>query len=133
MVLDTSAIIAILLNEPEVESLSLAIEQDPVRLLSAASFLESSIVLEMRFGEAGVRELDSLIERIQADIVPVDARQARAARVAFRTFGKGRHQAGLNFGDCFSYALSQVSGEPLLFKGSDFGRTDVRQVPLGRP
>jgi ribonuclease VapC len=132
MVLDTSAVLVILLNEPEVGAISFAIEQDPVRLLSAASFLEAAMVVESRYGDAGGRELDRLIERVELDIVPVDVRQARVARQAFRHFGKGRHPAALNFGDCFSYALSQVSGEPLLFKGDDFSKTDLQRVILGQ-
>lgn len=132
MVLDTSAVLVILLNEPEIDSISLAIEQDPVRLLSAASFLEAAMVVESRYGDPGGIELDRLIERIGIDIVPVDARQAEVARQGFRQFGKGRHPAALNFGDCFAYALSRVSGEPLLFKGNDFSRTDVQRVSLGQ-
>ena len=133
MVLDTSALVAILLNEPEIDEFSRLIERDPVRLLSAASFLETAIVVENRFGEAGGQDLDVLIRTAAIDVVPMDARQAEVARSAFRRFGKGRHPAALNFGDCFSYALSQVSGEPLLFKGDDFARTDIQRVPLGRP
>jgi ribonuclease VapC len=133
MVLDTSALVAILLNEPEIDELSRLIERDPVRLLSAASFLETSMVVESRFGESGGQGLDDLIQTAGIDVVPVDARQAEVARSAFRRFGKGRHPAALNFGDCFSYALSQVSGEPLLFKGNDFAKTDIQRVPLGRP
>lgn len=132
MVLDTSAILVILLNEPEIGAVSSAIEQDPVRLLSAASFLEAAMVVESRYGDAGGLELDRLVERVGLDIVPVDAPQARVARQAFRRFGKGRHPAALNFGDCFSYALSQVSGEPLLFKGDDFSKTDLQRVALGQ-
>jgi ribonuclease VapC len=133
MVLDTSAILAILLNEPEIDPFSIAIESDPVRLLSAASLVESSMVIEARHGEVGRRELDLLLQTIGVEIVAVDTHQAEIARHAFRTFGKGRHAAGLNFGDCFSYALSQVAGEPLLFKGDDFSKTDIRAVPLGLP
>lgn len=133
MVLDTSAVLAILLNEPEIDPFSIAIEIDPVRLLSAASLVESSMVIEARYGEVGRRELDLLLQTIGIEIVALDAHQAEVARHAFRTFGKGRHAAGLNFGDCFSYALSQVAGEPLLFKGNDFSKTDIRAVPLGLP
>ncbi|HEV2854651.1 MAG TPA: type II toxin-antitoxin system VapC family toxin [Thermoanaerobaculia bacterium] len=132
MVLDTSAILAILLNEPEIDAFSAAIERDPVRLLSAASLVEASLVVESRHGEAGEQELDLLLQTVGIEIVPFDARQAGMARHAFRTFGKGRHAAALNLGDCFSYALAQVTGEPLLFKGNDFSRTDVRWVPLGQ-
>jgi ribonuclease VapC len=133
MVLDTSAVLAILLNEPEIDPFSIAIESDPVRLLSAASLVESSMVIEARYGEVGRRELDLLLQTIGIEIVALDAHQAEVACHAFRTFGKGRHAAGLNFGDCFSYALSQVAGEPLLFKGDDFSKTDIRAVALGLP
>jgi ribonuclease VapC len=132
MVLDTSAILAILQEESEIEPFSIAIEEDPIRLLSAVSLVEASIVVESRYGEPGGRELDLLVYRTGIEIVPVDGRQAEVARHAFRTFGKGRHPASLNLGDCFSYALSQISGEPLLFKGGDFGKTDVRSVDLGQ-
>jgi ribonuclease VapC len=133
MVLDTSAILAILLNEPEIDPFSVAIEVDPVRLLSAASLVESSMVIEARYGEVGRRELDVLLQTIGIEIVALDAHQAELARHAFRTFGKGRHAAGLNFGDCFSYALAQAAGEPLLFKGNDFSKTDIRAVSPGLP
>jgi ribonuclease VapC len=125
MVIDTSALIAILLDEPERRSVNEKIEADAVRLLSAASFVETALVIETRLGEAGGRELDLLIHRAEIEIVPVDADQAEIARRAFRRFGRGRHPAGLNFGDCFSYALAKASGEPLLFKGADFARTDI--------
>src|SRR5262249_1349995 len=103
MVLDTSAILAILLNEPEIDPFSVPLESDSVRLLSAASLVESSMVIEARYGEVGRRELDLLLQTIGIEIVALDAHQAEVARHAFRTFGKGRHAAGLNFGDCFSY------------------------------
>jgi ribonuclease VapC len=128
MVLDTSALLAVLLNEPDAESFRSAIEADPVRLLSAATLVETSIVIEARVGEAGGRELDLLLHKADVEVVAVDAEQAELARHAFRMFGKGRHEAGLNYGDCFSYALSQSTGEPLLFKGDDFGRTDIAGV-----
>ena len=128
MVLDTSALVAILLNEPESPVFRDAIEADAVRLLSAASLLETAIVIEARFGEPGGRELDLLVHKAAVQVVSVDVEQVENARHAFRNFGKGRHPAGLNYGDCFSYALSRVSGEPLLFKGEDFARTDVRTV-----
>ncbi len=130
MVLDTSALLAVLLNEPDAEPLRRAIEADPVRLLSAANLAEVAIVIEARVGEAGGRELDLLIHKAAIDVVSVDAAQADLARHAYREFGKGRHGAGLNYGDCFAYALSQSSGEPLLFKGDDFSRTDVMAVTL---
>jgi ribonuclease VapC len=129
MVLDTSALLVILLNEPESPEFRLAVEADPVRLVSAASLLETAMVIETRFGESGGRELDLLVHKADVHVVSVDLEQVEIARHAFRRFGKGRHPAGLNFGDCFSYALSRSSGEPLLFKGDDFAKTDVEIVP----
>jgi ribonuclease VapC len=128
MVLDTSAVIAILCDEPEAERLEVAIERDSTRLISAASFLEAAIVIETRFGEPGGRELDLLFHKAGLEIVAVTAEQAELARGAYRRFGKGRHRAALNFGDCFSYALSTTSNEPLLFKGTAFGQTDLAVV-----
>jgi ribonuclease VapC len=125
MVVDTSAVIAILLNEPDAEYFERALETDPSRLMSAASFLEAAIVIEVRFGAAGGRELDLFLSTARMSIIPVTTEQVSAARQAFRTYGKGRHPAGLNFGDCFSYALAKTTGEPLLFKGNDFGQTDI--------
>ena len=125
MVIDTSALVALLGMEPEAARLAQAIQGDAVRLLSAAALLESSIVVESRQGEAAVRELDLLLAKAGIQIEPVTAEQAEVARQAWRRFGKGRHGAGLNFGDCFSYALSRVTGEALLFKGKDFPQTDV--------
>jgi ribonuclease VapC len=125
MVIDTSALVAMLTDEPEAARYESAVAADPVRLISAASYLEAAIVIETRFGEAGGRELDLWLHRAGVDVVAVSAEQAEAARVAYRRFGKGRHPAGLNFGDCFSYALAMVSGESLLFKGADFTHTDI--------
>ena len=125
MVVDTSAVLAILLNEPDAEKFELALETDPVRLMSAASLLEAAIVMEARFGTAGGEELDSLLATTQIAIISVTIEHVSAARQAFRSYGKGRHPAGLNFGDCFSYALAKTTGEALLFKGNDFGHTDL--------
>lgn len=130
MVLDSSAVLAILLNEPEAPRFEAAIEKNPTRFMSAASVLEVSIVLETRKGEAGRDELDLLLYKTKIEIVPVMEGQINVGRLAFRRYGKGRHPAGLNFGDCFSYALAKVLGEPLLFKGDDFNRTDLECVPL---
>jgi ribonuclease VapC len=127
MVIDTSAIVAIALNEPDAAELEVRIADDPVRLISAATALEATIVLETRLGDAGGREFDLWLLKIGAEIVPVDAEQADAARRAWRRFGKGRHAAALNYGDCFSYALALTRGEPLLFKGEDFAKTDVNR------
>lgn len=125
MVIDTSALIAILLDEPERRRFNEKIEADPRRLVSAVSFVETALVIETRLGEAGGRELDLFLHRADIEVMPVDLDQAEIARRAFRTYGRGRHSAGLNFGDCFAYALAKTTGEPLLFKGDDFGRTDV--------
>jgi ribonuclease VapC len=127
MVIDTSAIVAIALNEPDAAELEVRIADDPVRLISAATVLEATVVLETRLGDAGGREFDLWLLKIGAEIVPVDAEQADAARRAWRRFGKGRHAAALNYGDCFSYALALTRGEPLLFKGEDFAKTDVNR------
>ena len=125
MVIDTSALVAMLTDEPEAARFEAAVAADPVRLMSSASYLEAAIVIETRFGEAGGRELDLWLHRAGVDLVAVAAEQAEVARVAYRRFGKGVHRAGLNFGDCFSYALATVSGQPLLFKGDDFAHTDI--------
>jgi ribonuclease VapC len=125
MVIDTSALVAILLDEPERRGFNEKIETDPMRLMSAVSFVEAALVIEARLGEAGGRELDLLLHRAAVEVVPVDIDQAEIARRAFRRYGRGRHPAGLNFGDCFAYALVKSTGEPLLFKGNDFGRTDI--------
>jgi len=127
MVIDTSAIVAIALNEPDASEIEGRIADDPVRLISAATVLEATMVLETRLGDAGGREFDLWLLKIGAEIVPVDAEQADAARRAWRRFGKGRHAAALNYGDCFSYALALTRGEPLLFKGEDFAKTDVNR------
>jgi len=126
MVIDTSALLAILLDEPERRTFNEAIEAAESRALSAATFVEVSIVIESRFGAEGVRDLDLLIEQAGIEIAAVDPEQAHVARRAFSRFGKGRHRAGLNYGDCFAYALAAVLGEPLLFKGEDFRLTDIR-------
>ena len=127
MVIDTSAIVAIARNEPDAAELEVRIADDPVRLISAATVLEATIVLETRLGDAGGREFDLWLLKIGAETVPVDAEQADAARRAWRRFGKGRHAAALNYRDCFSYALALTRGEPLLFKGEDFAKTDVNR------
>ena len=128
MVIDTSAIIAILTNEPEAERFASAIDSDPVRMMSAATLLETSIVIEARYGLAGAEKFDELIAVAQVGIRSFTPEQALIARRAYRSFGKGRHPASLNFGDCFSYALAKTAGEPLLFKGDDFSKTDIASV-----
>ena len=99
--------------------------KDPRRLVSAASYLEAANILESRFGDAGGRELDPFGQRAGIAVVEVTAEQADIARHAWRTCGKGRHPAGLDYGVCFPYAFANSSGEPLLFKGDDFAKTDV--------
>jgi ribonuclease VapC len=128
MVLDTSALIAMLQNEPEAEAFRIALEEDETRLISAATVVEASMVIEGRYGEIATRELDLYLKNAGIEVVPVDVDQVAEARRAWRRFGRGRHAAGLNFGDLFSYALSRTTGEPLLFKGDDFRRTDVARV-----
>jgi ribonuclease VapC len=122
MVIDTSAIVAIALNEDDAADIERLIVNDPIRLISAATVLEATMVIETRLGDGGGRE-----------IVPVDARQADAARRAWRHYGKGRHAASLNYGDCFSYALAMTRSEPLLFKGADFAKTDVARPGVAPP
>ena len=126
MVVDTSALLAILQDEPERRRFNEALESADSRLMSVATFVETSIVIESRYGAEGLRDLDLLLERAGLELVPVDVEQARAARAAYSRFGKGRHPAALNFGDCFSYALARVLGEPLLYKGGDFSQTDLQ-------
>jgi ribonuclease VapC len=128
MVLDTSAIVAILLDEPEGAAYGRRIEDDPKRLVSAASRIEATFVIEGRKGEAGRERLERFFRLTTAEIVPVTPEQVEIACQAFRRYGKGRHPAGLNFGDVFAYALAKVTGEPLLFKGDDFARTDVARA-----
>jgi len=126
MVIDTSALVAIALNEPEASAFELRIADDPVRLISAATILEAAMVIETRLGEAGSSELDLWLYKASVEVVAVDANYADCARRAWRRFGKGRHPAGLNFGDCLAYALATLSQEPLLFKGDDFAKTDIQ-------
>lgn len=126
MVIDSSAVLAILQNEPERRGFNEAIATAETRLLSAASLVELSIVLEARFGPDGPGDLDLFLSTAQIEIVALDRDQAELARSAFSRYGKGRHRAGLNLGDCFSYALAKWAGAPLLFKGDDFGHTDLQ-------
>src|SRR6202451_2016104 len=125
MVIDTSAFAAIFFGEPERQTFLAAITAAGSRLVSAASVLETGIVLEARQGEAAGREFDLFVVRANLQIVPVDAEQADLARSAWRKYGKGRHPAALNFGDCFAYALAKSTGERLLAKRTDFASTDV--------
>ncbi|MGE4426987.1 MAG: type II toxin-antitoxin system VapC family toxin [Solirubrobacteraceae bacterium] len=126
MVIDTSALVAILLDEPDRRQFTQALANASVRVMSAATLVEAGIVIEARLGEAGGRELDLLLHRADVEVLPADEAQAGLARSAWRRFGKGSHPAGLNYGDCFSYALAVQRDEALLFKGDDFAATDVR-------
>jgi ribonuclease VapC len=126
MVIDTSALLAILLGEPEREKFLQLLSESETRLLSAGNALETAMVVESRRGEAAGRELDLFLHRTKIEIVAVDEEQFSIARFAWRKFGKGRHPAGLNFGDCFAYALTKTSSEPLLAKGEDFRQTDLQ-------
>lgn len=128
MVIDTSTVVAIFLGEPERKQFLELILQAGKRLISAASVLETGIVLESKRGEAAGREFDLFVVRTNLLVVSVDAEQIEIARSAWRAFGKGRHPAALNFGDCFTYALAKTSGEPVLAKGNDFSLTDVELV-----
>lgn len=133
MVVDTSALVAVLLGEAERDAfIDLLVEaHDP--LISAATLLEASIVLEARRGAEGVGDLDAVLAALGLRTVAFDAAQAAVARAAFTRFGKGRSGAELNYGDCISYALAQTMGRPLLFKGEDFGMTDVMPAAAGPP
>jgi ribonuclease VapC len=125
MVVDTSALIAYLNAEPEAERIEVALVSARRLFLSAATLVEAGIVAERQNEESGGRDLDLLIHRLRVEVVPVTEDQAELARSAYRRFGKGKHPAGLNFGDCFSYALARSLGEPLLFVGADFSETDI--------
>ena len=127
MVIDTSALLAIFLAEPEREQFLELITQAETRFISAVNAFETGIVLEARRGEAAGREFDLFVDRAKFDIVAVDADQVEVARVAWRKYAKGRHPAALNLGDCFAYALAKMLGESLLAKGADFARTDIER------
>ena len=130
MVVDTSALIAIFLNEPDAEIISATLASSYPRIISAVSVLEASIVMESKKGQAGVALLDELLDSAQFEVIPFDDGQQRIAREAYRNYGKGRHPAGLNFGDCCSYALARARNDTLLFKGDDFGKSDIAPTPL---
>jgi ribonuclease VapC len=130
MVIDTSALAAIFFREPERDIFRAAILEASNRLISAATVLEVGMVIEGRRGEGAGREFDLFTLRANFQIVAVDAEQAELARSAWRKYGKGRHPAALNFGDCFVYAVAKAYGEPILAKGTEFGRTDVAVCTL---
>ena len=125
MIVDTSAILAILFREPDAEHYATTIALASSRRMSVATLVEATLVLESRGGAAAGYELDAFLAEAEIELEPVTSEQAQAARRAWRRFGKGNHPAGLNFGDCFVYALAQATREPLLFKGQDFALTDV--------
>ena len=125
---DTSALAAILFGEPEAALYTQLIHDADRCLISAANILELSIVIESQIGPEASRQCDAFFRRADIIIEAFTAEQAHLARQAFLDFGKGRHSAGLNFGDCFAYALAKITGEPLLFKGEDFKKTDIRSA-----
>ena len=125
MIIDTSAVLAILLGEADADRYEEAIVAAWPRRMSVVGLLEAAMVIESRGGVTAGHELDVLLDKASVELVAVTSEQATAARHAWRRFGKGNHPAGLNFGDCFAYALANVTGEPLLFKGDDFARTDI--------
>ena len=129
MVIDTSAIVAILFDEPERPQFAAAIDAAALRLLSAATLVEATLVVEGRKGRRAEGMVDRFVEDAEIEVLPVTIEHAQLACEAFRAFGKGRHAAGLNLGDCFAYALAKASDEALLFKGDDFPKTDI--VPVG--
>jgi len=129
MIVDTSALIAVLIGEPERDALVSRMARAAKVTISAATYLEAGIVVDTRGDAVLSRRFDTLLQRLRVEIVPVGAEQARMARAAYRDFGRGSgHPARLNYGDCFAYALAQDRGEELLFVGNDFGHTDVRQA-----
>ena len=130
MIVDTSALLAILYAESDAAKFANALAFHAVRRMSAATYLETAIVIDRQRGVAAGRLFDALIGRAAIEIVDVTKEHADVARQGHLEFGKGRHPAGLNYGDCFSYALAKVSGMPLLFKGDDFRLTDVEAVDL---
>lgn len=130
MILDSSAVIAVLRAEPEGRQFAMAIKSAGTRRISAVSFVESAVVIDSSRDAVASRRFDDFFRVTGISVEPVTPRQAEIARFAYRDFGKGQHKAGLNFGDCFAYALAKDLDEPLLFKGSDFSQTDVDVVKL---
>ena len=126
MILDTSAVIAILYREPEAPEFAQSIHDADVCRISVANYVELSMVIQNQLGPEGMQQAEAFFRRAGVNIEPVTVDHGELARQAFLDFGKGRHKAGLNFGDCFSYALAKATGEPLLFKGNDFSQTDIK-------
>jgi ribonuclease VapC len=133
MIVDTSALVAILLQESDAFLYAQALSTADTLFLSSVTRVELSLVMEGRKGDAGCRDTDALLSFLSFEIAPFTERQANLAIEAFRRFGRGRHPAALNFGDCFSYALAVELDKPLLFKGDDFRQTDVRVALLSKP
>ena len=129
MIIDTSALLAIVFDEPDDPELLRLVAEAPARLMSSANALEAWIVADRHDNPAKAPALDELIETLGIDLEPVTVQQARIARQAYRTYGKGKHPAGLNYGDAFAYALAKATGQALLFKGDDFSQTDIEAVP----
>lgn len=128
MVIDTSAVIAILQQEDEAQQFAELIAADRYRLMSAVSHLESAIVIGSRYGDAGKVQLNVLLRAHAISIIPFTPTQAEAAKIAYFAYGKGHHPARLNMGDCCSYALAKITEQPLLFKGNDFSQTDIPAI-----
>ena len=128
MIVDASAVLTVLFGEEEAAQYDRVMTEALLCRMSVVNFLEAAMVLESRIGASGGRNLDAFIAETPIELAPVTVEQAYAARRAWRRFGKGNHPAGLNFGDCFAYALAEISGEPLLFKGGDFALTDVEDA-----
>jgi ribonuclease VapC len=127
--IDTSALAAVVLGEPDAERFTAAmVASSGDCVLSAVTLVEAGIVAGAKQGTSAVQDLRLLLDQIGAEVVPVDAETASVATGAWQRFGKGRHRAELNFGDCFSYALAKISGAPLLYKGNDFAQTDIAQA-----
>ena len=130
MIVDSSAIVAILGSEADADSLEAALVGAPIRRVSSVNYVEAAVVIDSRRDPILSRGLDEFLRQTQTAIETVTPEQARIAREAYRDFGKGRHRAGLNLGDCFAYALAKVAGEPLLCKGNDFKKTDLEVAEI---
>jgi len=133
VILDSSAVIAILAGEGDAAHYAQLIEADPMPRIGAPALLEASMVLSRWFGDSAEAALDAFLREAEVEIVAFDLPQLRAAQAAYRRFGKGRHPAGLNFGDCMSYALARACDEALLFKGNGFAQTDIESAAIASP
>lgn len=130
MIIDTSALVAVLYREPEAENFARIIHDADICRISVANHVELAMVIESQLGPEGMQQAEAFFRRAGIEIEPVTLEHGELARQAFLDFGKGRHRAGLYFGDCFAYALAKASGEPLLFKGNDFALTDIEAAAL---